>query len=106
MVKLSYQKVFNSYTYKHVIKNILDEAIKLPKRNIQSVDFEKVLKAHKNSLILILLKNILVFIGKFFYGKEKGKRFARRVVYEFSWRVFKEKTYSSKSIVGRMFYDE
>jgi len=40
------------------------------------------------------------------YGEEKGKRFARRVAYEFSWRVLGKDTYKSKGIVGRMFYSE
>lgn len=106
MVKHSFQKVSQNYTYKEVVQNILDKARVLPKKRVQPIDFEKVLKCYRNSFFLKIIKFPLVFLGMMIFGRDRGKRFARRVVYEISWRIAGEKTFKSGSIIGRMFYEE
>ena len=106
MVNNSFKKCFNNYTYANRLKEILDFALSLEKKIDGYIDFEFVIKQHKSNIFLKFLKNILIRIGIFLFGKKKGKRFARRLAYEFSWRVFKENTYKAKSMVGRMFYNE
>lgn len=106
MVKNSFKRCKQNYTYANRLKNILDTAKSLPKKEISSVDFDLAAMDHKRGIVLTLIRNILIMIGMIFFGKEKGKRFARRLVYEFSWRVFGADTYRAKGIVGRMFYSE
>ncbi len=106
LVMNSFQKTSKNYTYANRLNEIIDVVQTIEKKNIEKIDFSKVTDKHKSTLFLDLLKSLLLFIGNLIYGKDKGKRFARRVVYEFSWRIFGEDTYKSKGIVGRMFYDE
>jgi len=52
--------------------------------------------------IKYLILNICVAI----WGRKKGPRVARRLVFEISWRIDGARTYSSRGIPGRMFYSE
>ena len=106
MVENSFQRCKENYTYANRLKKIVDVACNLPKNRVKNIDFDRVVASHKKSYILVLIKNLLIRIGTIFFGKEKGKRFARRVVYEFSWRFFGANTYKARGIVGRMFYSE
>lgn len=107
MVFKSFEKVANTHTYAERFKLILDAIQTIEKKTIDTViNYNQVIAKHHKTGLLKMFKRVLVLIGQIFYGKEKGKRFARRLVYELSWRWCKEDTYKSKSIVGRMFYDE
>ena len=101
-----FNKTSGKYTYSNRFKEIFITVQAIEKNHVKNIDFEKIVNEHKNTFFLFFLKSILLKIGYLIYGKEKGKRFARRVVYEFSWRVFGVDTYKSKGIVGRMFYNE
>lgn len=106
MVFNSFEVTSKNHTYADRLKKIIEKIQTIDKKNIDKFDFDKVIKKHKKTFLLKIFKQLLFMIGKVIYGDEKGKRFARRVVYEFSWRFFKENTYKSKGIAGRMFYDE
>ena len=106
IVLKGFEKTSQNYTYKNRIYEIIEHAEQLKKRDRQIVDFEQIVLEHQKSIILGVFKSILIFIGSLIYGKEKGRRLARRVVFEISWRVFKENTFKAKGIVGRMFYAE
>lgn len=106
MVQRSFEKTSSKYTYANNLEDIISKVKTITKQPNKKIDFEKAVLEHKKSFLLSMGKIVLVFFGQLIYGKEKGKRFVRRVVYELSWRVFKEDTYRSKGIVGRMFYCE
>jgi len=106
MVNNSFKKCASNYTYADRLKYILEYAVHLQKKKIKNFDFDLIIKNNNSNWLLKFFKTCLITIGSIIFGKEKGKRFARRVVYEFSWRIFKENTYKSKGIVGRMFYNE
>jgi len=99
-------KTEKNYTYVNRIKDIIDIIQIIEKENLRPVNFSKVLEKHKKNIFLIFIRGLLLLLGRAIYGKKKGGRFARRVAYEFSWRVFGSNTYKSKGIVGRMFYSE
>ena len=106
LVVNSFQKTSKNYTYVNRVKVIIDVVQRIEKKSLESIDFSKVLEKHKKNIFLIFIRGLLLLLGKAIYGKKKGGRFARRVAYEFSWRVFGSNTYKSKGIVGRMFYSE
>ena len=106
MVSRSFEITSKKHTYADRLKSIIEKVQTIQKKEIESFDFDDVVRKHKKTFLLKIFKHFLLLIGKIIYGDEKGKRFARRVVYEFSWRFFKENAYKSDGIVGRMFYDE
>jgi spore maturation protein CgeB len=99
-------KTVENHTYVNRIKNIICTIQAIKKKSLKSIDFSKAVGAHKKNIFLVVIRSSLLFIGRVIYGKKRGGRFARRIVYEFSWRVFGADTYKSKGIVGRMFYSE
>ena len=102
----SFHKTSDNYTYTYRIKTILNELSKVAHKTTKVVDFEHVIQEHKRGVTLSLLRKLLLLIGKIAFRSDKGQRFARRVAYEFSWRIFGSETYKAKGIVGRMFYEE
>jgi spore maturation protein CgeB len=68
--------------------------------------FSSVVGRHHTGFTLRLLRKLLVMPFALFFGKVRGARAARRLVYEFSWRVSRSRTYSSAGLPGRMFYKE
>ncbi len=106
MAKKSYKRTIENYTYKERVRAILEYAQKIEKRETQEVDFQKAVASHTRGFLLSGIRNLLLYFGKIVFGKERGKRFARRVAYEISWRIFGKQTYTAKGFVGRMFYTE
>ncbi|RXJ79201.1 glycosyltransferase [Arcobacter sp. F2176] len=106
IVQNSFMKSSSHYAYSNRLKDIIDYVTEIDKSNLINVDMNEVIKEHKKSYLLRIIKKVLLFISGKIFDEEKSKRFARRIVYEISWRLFKEKTYKSKSIVSRMFYSE
>lgn len=106
MVANSFKKTSHNYTYMNRVKNILNEIQRIEHKAIPDIDFEDAVQKHKKGFILSSVREILLLAGKIMFHEEKGKRFARRAAYEFSWRFFGSTTYSAKGIVGRMFYEE
>jgi len=60
---------------------------------------------HKN-VLACLIRPILVSVLKLIFGKVRGPRAARRMLYEFSWRFAGATTYRAKGLPGRLFYAE
>ena len=106
MVFNSFEVTSQNHTYVDRLKSIIEKIQIIEKKTTPNFNFDTIIQEHKKTFALSMLKKILVMIGQVIYGNEKGKRFARRVAYEFSWKFFKENTYKAKGIVGRMFYDE
>lgn len=67
---------------------------------------EDLCAAHRPSAALKILRASLVGPGRLLFGKERGARAARRLLFELSWRLAGEKTYSVSGWPGRLFYAE
>jgi len=107
-----YQRTANEHTYDLRMRSLVEFAIEQQKkmpRGTGTIDwdaFEQAASRHKITPVLALLRKLLVKGCGVIYGKKRGPRVARRVSFEFSWRIFGERTYSSKGLPGRLFYYE
>jgi len=99
-------KVCEQYTYSRRMSDILNYAQGIPKKNTASkeIDFESVVAKHTKKPFLNIFKYFLIAIGSLIFGRQKGRKFARRVVFEIEWRIRRHKTYDSSGWTGRMFY--
>jgi len=61
---------------------------------------------HRVPAELKLLRALLVGICTPIWGRRRGARAARRMLFEVSWRVFGAATYSARGLPGRLFYRE
>jgi len=68
--------------------------------------FERVAKSYRPNILLYLLKFFLLLPCVLIWGKQRGSRAARRFLFEFSWRMMGQKTYTAKGWPGRLFYRE
>lgn len=101
-----YNLVATKYTYKIELGKILDRLGKIQKRASPQIDFEKVKRAHKQTILVKTLRFLLLALGKIFIHDGRSIKFSRRVMFELSWRLFGETTYSSKGLMGRIFFKE
>ena len=53
-----------------------------------------------------LLRGLLVLPCSLFWGRERGARAARRMLFELSWRLAGDHTYCAAGWPGRLFYHE
>jgi spore maturation protein CgeB len=100
------------HTYDIRMRDILDFALNsreiLAQRNLQNpqLSLEEVLRKHKITFALKILRLTLVLPCKMIWGKRRGPRVARRLLFELSCRLVGAKTYTSGGWVGRIFYNE
>jgi spore maturation protein CgeB len=107
-----YIRTRNEHTYEKRFDDLLDIASKL--KNIapdvcHGIDFEKysaVEKKHKAGIVLKIVKQVLLMPCVLIWGRRRGSRAARRLMFELSWRLVGKKTYTVSGWPGRMFYKE
>ena len=95
------------YTYVERLRGVLAAlpAHPAPPKGVWR-QFEEVKKRHTKPGYLRATANLLTVIGVLIFGKHRGPRFARRVCFEFSWRLAGGRTYRASGLVGRMFYGQ
>ena len=113
-----YHRTCREHTYDQRLAQVLEFAllqreISLAHSSIPLPDgidwdkFEQVAQRHhQKDRKLTLLKQVLVSICSLIWGPERGRRAARRLLFEASWRLFGVRTYSAAGWPGRMFYRE
>jgi spore maturation protein CgeB len=76
------------------------------KQNINDEKFDRLERAHQPTTYLNLLRQALVIPCNLVWGRYRGPRAARRILFELSWRLCGKKTYSASGWPGRLFYHE
>jgi spore maturation protein CgeB len=103
----------NDHTYDIRFRDLIDR-IKIPewtagkKKNfiVDRDRFAELERRNQSGSGLRILRRILEYPCIALWGRARGSRAARRLVFEISWRLFGEKTYSAAGWPGRMFYSE
>jgi len=100
------------HSYEARFLALLDVAMK--KRRVQQnstsgIDFpafELIASRHPAGVLLKLLRGVLLFPCRLIWGRQRGARAARRLLFELSWRLAGDKTYRAGGWAGRLFYHE
>lgn len=106
-----YTRTRKEHTYEIRFGLIFQKALALQVNRVaqtHSIDMRKysiLEKKHRVSILLKFLKLLIDLPCVLMFGKKRGHRAARRFLYELSWRIFGQKTYSVKGWPGRLFYD-
>lgn len=110
VARRGFERVSKDHTYDRRFDELLDALCRQdPKRSHSSIDwpeFEKTVRRHRFDSPLKLLRYFMVGCASLVWGKERGCRVARRLVFEISWRLFGSHTYTAAGWPGRMFYRE
>jgi spore maturation protein CgeB len=100
------------HTYTRRLAPLLERAAALARTRDSAVhryepeEFTAMAKAHSPSTGLRLLKTLLVIPLSLVFGRVRGPRAARRLLFELSWRLAGSYTYSVRGWPGRLFYRE
>ena len=107
-----YRRTAVKHTYEVRFSAVLTAALDAKKSMVASdslidmVHFERIAARHKAGLSLLLLKKVMLIPCALVWGKSRGSRAARRILFELSWRFVGSKTYSASGWPGRLFYRE
>jgi len=110
-----FQRTCKEHTYEQRFGEILAYACSEKRRcNVSTyenlVDYKKeylqLVDRHSAGFLLKILKRMLLVPCVLIWGKRKGPRAARKILFEISWRIFGKKTYTAAGLPGRLFYRE
>jgi spore maturation protein CgeB len=110
-------RVRRDHTYEQRFRELLDRAETLreqraarPRAAASSPDplaaFELLAQSHQATPALRLLRRALLLPCVALWGRQRGPRAARRIVFELSWRIAGASTYSARGWPGRLFFRE
>jgi len=104
-----FKKTCRDHTYEIRMREVIDFVISSKDKSSGSHDnqlgpsFAKAAQKHKINSPLRLLRKIVLFPCILIWGEQLGRRAARRISFELSWRVFGRKTFTASGWSGRMF---
>ncbi|MGZ8383006.1 MAG: CgeB family protein [Nitrospira sp.] len=105
-----FERVLRDHTYERRFEELLGELTqRIPRRYVLPVDwatFPAAAQSHHTGPVLLIVRSLLVLVASLVWGKNRGPRAARRLVFELSWRLRGAWTYSAAGWPGRMFYRE
>ena len=107
-----YERTRSDHTYEDRLRKVIDFA--LSAKGHGSIDeperlwasFGQVLHGHTTNFGLRFLRQVLVLPAVLVWGKTRGPRAARRLVFELCWRFFGQKTFTASGWPGRMFPEQ
>jgi spore maturation protein CgeB len=109
VARQGFERVAKEHTYDRRFAELLEgfpSTVERPRRSIDWVAFESIAQRNKVGPWLRILGWLLVRSGALIWGKRRGTRAARRLVFELSWRLVGARTFSAAGWPGRMFYKE
>ena len=110
VARQGFERVSKEHTYDQRFDDLLRELTRRvaqrPRRSIDWPAFESAASRHTFGLGIRLLRSLCVACAVLLWGKRRGARAARRLVFELSWRLVGARTYSADGWPGRMFYKE
>lgn len=109
IAKAGHERTRNEHTYERRLAPLLDfavAALRRAKPPLPAPPFDEFARRHRLNLPLKLLRAVLVGIGSTAFGRERGRRAARRLVFELSWRLAGRRAFTAGGWPGRMFPHE
>ena len=107
-----FERTARDHTYEMRMKAALDFALRAragagpTARKTPGPTFEKALQAHRLTRMLKLFRMLLVGPSIAIWGKERGPRAARRLMFELSWRLLGKRTFTAAGWPGRLFPEQ
>ena len=110
-------RVRREHTYENRFRDLMNQAETLRQRraarlraSASSADvlpaFENIARSHHLTPALRILRWLLLLPCIAVWGRQRGPRAARRILFEISWRIAGARTYSARGWPGRLFSRE
>jgi spore maturation protein CgeB len=102
------------HTYDLRFRNLLEtamrpghvEAASREQCRIDFSEFSALAKIHETGWLMRAFRSCLLVPCMILFGRQRGPRAARRLLFEISWRLGGRRTYSAAGLPGRLFYRE
>lgn len=111
--RAGHRRVVAEHTYDRRFRDLLDyvQTHIAPVRTRQSWQIERtemqsLVDLHRRIVAIKPLRVAVNAVTRLLLGQEKGARGARRIVFEASWRLAGERTFSAAGLPGRLFFRE
>jgi len=113
-----YERTFRDHTYDKRFQELFrvglhyqtavspQKRIGMNRKEAQGVKSENLARRHRAGRLLKMFKLSLQFPCIILWGRQRGPRAARRLLFEISWRLVGRKTYTASGLAGRLFYRE
>lgn len=102
----AHARTAREHTYAKRFAPLLEEALRRKRHAKATMALDDCIRAHKASPGLRALRLLLTAPAVVLFGRQRGPRAARRLLFESSWRLAGAHTYTSRGWPGRMFYRE
>ena len=110
IARLGFERVSLEHTYDRRFDELLGalsrQSAQRPRTSIDWSEFEAAARRHRFGPALKMLRTLIISCASLLWGRQRGPRAARRMVFELSWRLFGAHTYTAAGWPGRMFYRE
>jgi len=110
VARRGFERVRREHTYDRRFEDLFGVLSRqITQRSRTSIDwpeFEAAARRHRFGPTLKLLRALTIACASLFWGRQRGPRAARRMVFELSWRLVGAHTYTAAGWPGRMFYRE
>lgn len=111
IARAGHRRIRTEHTYDRRFESLLRQAraAAAQRRPTVALDwsaFEEAERRHRVGAGLALLRKVLVPPLRLIWGRRRGPRAARRLLFEMSWRLAGTHTYSAAGWPGRLFYRE
>lgn len=109
IAQAGFERTKRQHTYEMRMQEVIDFAFNTRENWIktyakpQLFTFEKALQQHQLNLPLKVLRKALLWPSILLWGEDRGQRSARRLMFELSWRICGQKTFTAQGWPGRMF---
>ncbi|MFC1798606.1 glycosyltransferase [Thermodesulfobacteriota bacterium] len=107
------QRTLKEHTYDQRMKDVLDFAVASHDRWIKSgphktatYSIDGAIEKHRTTFFLKIAKVVFMIPCCLIWGRKRGIRAARRILFELSWRFTGKTTYTASGWPGRLFYKE
>lgn len=108
-----YVRTCSEHTYQQRFSDLLSEALRRIPKNRRHMSWTLTtdmlvphVARHRNIMAVRPLRVVLERPAQAIFGKKRGSRAARRLLFEVSRRLFGERTFSAAGLPGRLFYRE
>lgn len=107
IAQAGYRRTVSNHLYEHRMAAIIDYAASMPARypTITVPDLSVAVNKYRRAGTLRLLRLFVESVTRMMFGRVRGTRAARRLVFELSWRIAGRHTFTAAGWPGRMFPD-
>ena len=112
IARAGFKRTEREHTYEIRMREVLDFTISSRDRSTIAFrkpitySFDELARAHHVGSISRLLREMIVLPCVLIWGKRRGSRAARRLMFELSWRLYGKKTFTASGWPGRLFPEQ